>query len=130
MAARTEGPRYYTTTKHPRQFVSEIMELLGEFGAKSFHIQQEDGEVTAVAFVLDTPRGDLPFRMRPNVPGIRARFDEEGVSPPKHGVEAVAWAQLRHLVELQLEAVESDAVTVYEAFAGWALTSGDGPWPR
>lgn len=123
--ARTKGPRFYTTDRKASEFARETLELLGEFGAKSVHAEYTDGDVSAIAFVLETGRGDVAFRMRPNVPGVRRRLQEDGVaSRPKHGAEAVAWAQLKTMVEMQCEAVESELVTVAEAFAGWALTSG------
>lgn len=122
--ARTKGPRFYTTSKKAAHFTRKTLELLGEFGAKSVHAEYQDGEVSAIAFVLETAAGDVAFRMRPNIPGIRRRLQEDGVAGrPKHGAEAVAWAQLHALIELQCEAVESELVTVAEAFAGWALTS-------
>lgn len=122
MGTRTKGPRYYTTSKKPSDFISEIFGLLTEFGARSFHVDAEgDG---AVGFILEIHGRRIPFRMTPNLSGVRARLIEAGVEKQAdHGPEAVAWGQLRHLLELQLEAVHSGILTTEEALGGFAVLS-------
>lgn len=119
MSQRTKGPRFYTTSKSGAQFVSEIMSLLMEFGAESFHVQNVDGKVSAIAFQA----GGVAYQVAPNVDGVRRRLEDVGRSYVEKA-EAVAWAQLRAWVELQLEMIESGVVTAPEAFGGFALTSG------
>lgn len=116
---RTQGPRYYTTTKSTAVFVGEIMQLLGEYGAESFYVQQKDGQPVAIAFVIH----GVAYQMRPQIEGVRARLERmRGAS--KATPEAVAWAQVRHLLELQLEAIENGVATPAQVFGGLALTSG------
>lgn len=120
MSTRTKGPRYYTTKKRPADFISEIMGLLSEYGCGSYMVEQACGEPSAVAFQL----GGLAYRIRPNVQGIAERFREDGIREPEHGVGAVAWAQARHLLEMQLEAIESGAGRASEVLGGYVLTEG------
>lgn len=119
MAERKKGPRYYSTVKPVQKSVAEIMSLLSEFGAESFHVQQQGGVPSAIAFVL---RG-VVFQMAPSFEGLARRIEQEGVSRHVKSAEAVAWAQFRNLLELQLEAVESGLMTPEAMFGGHALTS-------
>jgi len=120
MAGRTKGgPRYYSTGKSAQQFVSEIMRLLGEFGASSFHVKQVKGQPVAIAFTIEADSGLLPFQIEPRFEGVRKRMSK--ARSAKAEPEAVAWAQARHLIELQLEAVESGVVSVAQAFGGFAF---------
>lgn len=118
MSTRTQGPRYYTTKKRPSDFMSEIMGLLSEYDCGSYMVEQEGGEPSAVAFQLN----GLAYRIRPNVDGIRERFEADDIRPPAHGYKAVAWAQARHLLEMQLEAIESGAGRASEVLGGYVLT--------
>lgn len=103
MSTRTKGPRYYTTKKSAADFMSEIMGLLSEYGCGSYMVEQANGEPSAVAFQW----GGLAYRIRPNTAG---------------SYKAVAWAQARHLLEMQLEAIESGAGKASEVLGGYVLT--------
>lgn len=118
MTERKKGPRYYQVTKTAAQSVASIMTLLAEFGAESFHVQQKDGQATAIAFVT---RG-VVFQLTPQLEGLRARMKKAGVSA-RINAEAVAWAQIRNWVELQLELIENGVLSPTQAFGGYALTS-------
>lgn len=118
MPERKKGPRLYRTGKTASRSVAEIMALLAEFGAESFHVQQKDGKPVAIAFVF---RG-VAFQMAPSLEGLERRLSASGVRTRVDAL-AVAWAQLRNLLEMQLEVVENGAFTAETVFAGHALTS-------
>ncbi len=119
--ARTKGPRYYTTTKSAQQFVGEIVTLLGEFGASSYHVQNQNSQPTAVAFTMPTPNGDLAFKFEPDVQGIKERL-KKSRKYASAKPEAIAWAQARHFIELQLEVVESGVFRATHVWAGFTMT--------
>lgn len=122
--ARKKGPRFYQTGQSPAKSIAEIQHLLSDFGVASYHVQQEDGQPVALAWVVEMAGGMVPFRFRPNVEGLRERFDRTGVRGPRESVEAVAWRQAQELIELKLEIVESGAATLAQEFAGYVLTDG------
>lgn len=118
MAQRKKGPRYYTTTKSAATSVAEIMALLMEFGADSFHVQQREKKPVGIAFVA----AGIAFQLAPQVEGVRRRL--ASMSGTKVAdAEAVAWAQLRNWTELQLELIENGVLSAAQAFGGYALTS-------
>lgn len=119
MPERTKGPRLYRTTKSAQRSIGEIMSLLSEFGADSFHVQQTGGRPTAIAFVFH----GIGFQLAPSLDGLERRLAASG-TVARAGVAAVAWAQLRNLLELQLEIVESGLMKPEAMFGGHALTSG------
>lgn len=115
MSRTTGGPRFYSTKQSPSDFLGQIMSLLSEYGCDSYMVEQKAGKPEAVAFQWD----GLAYRIRPNVAGIAERLEEAGkgrVDP-----EAVAWAQARHLLEMQLEAIESGAGRASEVLGGYVL---------
>lgn len=128
MARRTKGPRYYTTGKSATEFVTEILQLLGDFGVESYHVQQSGGKPVAIAFTLAGLGGLLPFRLIPDIAAVKLRLqvavDRGDISSSDiRDSEAVGWAQTRHLLELQLEAIESGLVSAAQVFGGLAITS-------
>lgn len=112
---RTKGPRFYATKRNADAFLREITTLLSEYGCGSYLVEQKDGAPSAIVF----ESGGLAYRIRPNVEAIAERLDEGGF---RSDPDAVAWAQARHLLELQLEAIESGAAKASEVLGGYVLT--------
>lgn len=117
---RTKGPRFYRTSKSAQKSVSEIVELLGEFGASSYHVQNRNGQPQAIAFAMPTPTGDLAFKIEPEIEGIRKRTQTSASAAEP---EAIAWAQARHFIELQLEIIESGTFRPAQIWAGFTLVN-------
>lgn len=116
---RKKGPRFYGTTKSAAHHLAEIQDLLNDFEVHSYHVFRDPD---ALGFVVETGSGKVPFKLEPNIEGLRARFNEPGVPKPDTSVEATAWAQMRHMVEIMLEIVESGNASLPEVFGGFALT--------
>ena len=119
MSVRNKGnaPRFYTVNRNSTHFVGQITQLLTEYGSGSFMIENEDGRPTAIAFQLN----GLAYRIRPDVGAMADRLAtsrRKGKAP----ADAVAWAQARHLLELQLEAIETGAARASEVLGGYVLT--------
>ena len=128
MTTRTDAPRYAYTEKTAAAFINEATGLLADYPeiVASYHVQQSPEEgVTGLAFILSTTHGQsVPVMLRPHVEGMRTRLEEVGRSDLADA-RTVGWAQVRHLLELQLEAVASGAARAEEVFGGAALTSGN-----
>ena len=116
MSERKKGPRFYTTSKSASQSVGEVVALLSEFGADSYQVQNRNGKPVSITFLA----GGIVFQLSPQIEGMRKRLEQ---ARSKADPAAVAWAQLRHWTELQLEIIESGVLTTEQAFGGYALTS-------
>lgn len=119
-----DAPRFYTTVVPASKRIADLMGLFGKHAdlVDSYHVMNEGGRVAAFAVSI---RG-VGYRFAPNVEGIRDRMVEAGLSLSAKGTaepEAVAWAQLYTMIEMQLEAVATGVADVEEVFGGWALTS-------
>ena len=118
MTVRNKGgaPRFYGTGRSAANFVADITTLLTEYGSGSFMVENQNGQPTAIAFQLD----GLASRIRPDVGAMAERLvlKRKGNANPY----AVAWAQARHLLELQLEAIETGAARASEVLGGYVLT--------
>lgn len=122
-----KAPRMTYTEKSAGRFVGEITGLLMDFGAKSHAVIQGEDGPEAIAFVLSTDGGDRVFRLDADVQGVRDRMEAKGVLNRSKAADPVdvAWGQIRHLIEFQLEVVANRAMKPAQVFGGLALTSAD-----
>lgn len=119
-AVRNKGnaPRFYDTKLSAAHFVAEITKLLTEYGSGSFMVENREGAPCAIAYQLD----GLAYRIRPDVDAMLERLTRGRKG--RASADAVAWAQARHLLELQLEAIETGAARASEVLGGYVLTAG------
>lgn len=119
MTVRNQGgaPRYSETKLGAAHFVTKIQKLLGEYGADGFMVELSEGQPVAIAYQL----GGLAYRLRPNVEAMAERLEKSRKGRAKPA--AVAWAQACHLLELQLEAIETGAARASEVLGGYVLTA-------
>lgn len=120
MSGRNAGnaPRFYTAKKSAAAFVADITTLLTEYGSGAFTVENVNGQPAAIAFQL----GGLAYRIKPDVGAMADRL-ERSSRKGKASADAVAWAQARHLLELQLEAIETGAARASEVLGGYVLTA-------
>lgn len=116
MTVRNKGnaPRFHTSKRSAAQNVGDITKLLTEFGSEGFMVENEGGKPVAVAYQL----GGLAYRIRPDIERMAQRL----TGAVAKRADAIAWAQARHLLELQLEAIETGAVRASEVLGGYVLT--------
>ena len=107
------APRFYRVRKPATDFVADITKLLTEYGSSSFMVENENGSPVAIAFQLK----GLAYRIRPDVEAMADRLTGHGGA----SADAVAWAQAFHLLELQLEAIETGAARASEVLGGYVL---------
>lgn len=130
MPTKSGRPRFYTTSKHPRETAYSIMGMLSKHGAEkaSMRWDREGGEMrpAGVEFTMKVPMGgqvrEVPVRLKPQVEGLRERLEDvSGAS----SAEAVAWKQLEQLVEAQLEAVANGVRAFHEVFMSDILVEAE-----
>lgn len=131
MPTKSGKPRFYTTSKHPREIAYSIMGMLSKHGAEKAQMKWnrgEDGEMqpAGVDFTMEVPMGgalrEVPVRLKPQVEGLRERLD--GISGAS-SAEAVAWKQLEQLVEAQLEAAANGVRAFHEVFMSDILVEAE-----
>lgn len=116
-------PRYYTTSVSAHRSVGNIQGLLNEHGAKRVMTESQDGKPAGIAWSMETPHGEVAFRLQPKIEGVRRRMKEAGVLGKYDSADPadVAWKQIHVLIEMQLEAIANEAVTAAQVFGGLAM---------
>lgn len=118
---RTKAPRGYTTSKSANELAGQCQGLLADFGADSVHMKLEEGSPIGIGFVIPTPNGKVPFRIMPDLEGVRRRLDEASRSG-QASPAAVAWFQVHQYLEALLELNESGMASAVELLGGMAVT--------
>ena len=120
----------YTTEVSAIKSVGEIQKMLTEHGAKSILIDYKDNEPIALAFIIPTSHGDLPFRLPANIQAVERLLLKQRVKKPEtwhsdykqvmqrinEQAKRVAWRILRHWLKEQLAIIETEMVTVDQIF--------------
>ncbi len=112
------APRFYESKGSVAHFVGQITTLITEYGSDAFQVENRNGGPVAISFSL----GGLAYRIRPDVAAMEERL-ERSRPKGKAAADVVAWAQARHLLELQLEAIETGAARASEVLGGYVLTA-------
>ena len=126
------GIANYTTSVEWRKSVSEIIGMLAS--ARASHLMQEfdgAGNVTAVAFKIKTPHGELAFHLPCETQKAMQVLQNQyaagkirrGYSNDANHARNVAWRILRHWLEAQLALVEIGQVTVEQVFLPYVQNS-------
>ena len=137
----------YTTTVAVDKTVAEIQKMLAKGGARQVLAEFDDhGNVTAVAFSVDTPHGLRQFFLPAHPDKVLAVLERDRVPGRYRTIEQaerVAWRILKTWVAAQLALIDTEMVTlaqvmlpymqtgdglsVWESFETWshALESGD-----
>lgn len=118
---RTKGPRGYETSKSANELAGQCQGLLADFGADSVHMKLENGTPVGIGFVIATPNGKIPFRLMPDIEGVRRRLEESSRSG-QASPEATAWFQVKQYLEALLELNESGMASATELLGGMAVT--------
>jgi len=76
----------------------------------------EDGRITALSFMVDTPAGPRGIRLPANVDAVHAVLIRQKVKSDREQAERVAWRILKDWVEAQMAILESEMVELDEIF--------------
>lgn len=118
----------YTTTVDALKTVGEIQALLSQHGARSITTDYDDnGNVSAVAFVLLIEGVPLSFRLPANVDGVlKAMFKAKGCPSrlcTRLQARRVTWRILKNWLEAQLALNEAGQADMAEVFMPYAITN-------
>ena len=107
----------YTTKVDVYTTLGEMQRQLAKHGAKKImQDYDDDGHITALSFMVDTPTGPRGIRLPANVDAAYAVLRRQKVKCDRAQAERVAWRILKDWVEAQMAILESEMVQMDEIF--------------
>jgi len=116
----------YTTDVDQHRTISQIQNILGAKGALSITLEYDnDGEPTAVSFMIMLDNAPLSIRLPHNVDGVlKALQSTKGVENRyrnrKHATR-VSWRIIKDWLEAQMALVEANQAQMAEVFLPYAV---------
>lgn len=112
----------YTTKIDVFKTLGEIQGILARHGAKKI-IQDydDDGKITGISFLIDTPSGMRGIRLPANVEGVLATLEGQRVKADRAQAERVAWRIVKDWLEAQMAILEAHMVQMDEIFMPYIL---------
>lgn len=121
----------YTTKVPVAKTVAEIQAKLVEHGARAVMMEYDQGRVTALAFRVETPSGEIPIRLPVDAAAtmrvLKKQHEErmiEGRYANDQQAYRVAWRIIKDWVEAQMSLLETEMVKMEEIFLPYIITSG------
>ncbi len=114
----------YTTKVDIYTTLGAIQGQLVKHGAKK--IMQEydnDGHISAVSFMIETPYGTRGIRLPANVDAVHSVLTKQKVKCDREQAERVAWRIIKDWVEAQMAILESEMVQMDEIFLPYMINS-------
>jgi len=120
----------YTTKVPVSRTIAQVQAKLVEHGARAVMMEYDDrGRITALAFKVNMPNGELPIRLPINAAATlrvlqRQAADREipaGYAKDDHAYR-VAWRNIFHWVSAQLALLETEMVRMEEIFLPYVIT--------
>lgn len=114
----------YTTKVDVYTTLGAIQGQLVKHGAKKImQDYDDDGHITALAFMVDTPAGPRGIRLPANVDAVHAVLIRQKVKCDREQAERVAWRIVKDWVEAQMAILESEMVQMDEIFLPYMLNN-------
>lgn len=114
----------YTTKVDVYATIGAIQGQLVKHGAKKImQDYDDDGHITALSFMVETPTGPRGIRLPANVEAVHAVLTRQKVKCDREQAERVAWRIVKDWVEAQMAILESEMVQIDEIFLPYMLSS-------
>ena len=117
----------YTTSISPFRTIGELQETLVVHGARKILTEYNDnGKITGLSFMVETPAGLIPIRLPVAVEKVQRILEKQ--KAPKRDMEQaerVAWRNIYHWVVAQMALLETSMVSMDEIFLPY-VTQQDG----
>lgn len=112
----------YTTKVDVFATLGEIQGQLVKHGAKKImQDYDDDGHITALSFLIDTPNGPRGVKLPANVDAVLAVLTKQKVKCDRDQAERVAWRIVKDWVAAQMAILESEMVQMDEIFLPYML---------
>ena len=107
----------YTTKVDIYTTIGAIQGQLVRHGARKIMQDYDDqGLITALSFLVDTPAGPRGIRLPANVDAVFEVLTQQRVKCDREQAERVAWRIVKDWVEAQMAILESEMVQIDEIF--------------
>ena len=107
----------YTTKVDVYTTLGAIQGQLVKHGAKKImQDYDDDGHITALTFMVETPAGPRGIRLPANVEAVQTVLHRQKVKCDWEQAERVAWRIVKDWVEAQMAILESEMVQMDEIF--------------
>ena len=112
----------YTTKVDVFATLGEIQGQLVKHGAKKIMQDfDDDGHISALSFLIDTPNGPRGVKLPANVDAVLAVLTKQKVKCDRDQAERVAWRIVKDWVAAQMAILESEMVQLDEIFLPYML---------
>ena len=112
----------YTTKVDVFSTLGEIQRILVAHGARKIvQDYDDDGQVIAVSFLVDTPLGQRAVRLPANVDAVYAVLQQQKVRCDYAQAERVAWRIVKDWLEAQMALLDAEMVQTDEIFLPYML---------
>lgn len=119
----------YTTTVSAEKAIGEIYAILTKAKAKEISFENDDdGNTSAIKFMIVFLDNPLWFRLQPNVSGVLEAMQRDRVQNKfcnARQAQNTAWRILKDAIEAQLAIVQSNQGEMAQVFLPYAV-DGDG----
>lgn len=107
----------YTTKVDVFATLGTIQGQLVKHGAKKIMQDYDDnGHITSLSFLIETPAGPRGIKLPANVDAVHAVLIRQKVKCDREQAERVAWRIVKDWVEAQMAILESEMVQMDEIF--------------
>ncbi len=117
----------YTTTIDSAKTIAEINQILGKHKAKAILTEfNENGEVSALSFKIDTANGEIGIKLPAKVEKVlkvlemQKRKDTKIKATQEQAVK-VAWRNIKDWIDVQMALIDIDMVEIEEVFFPYIL---------
>jgi len=122
----------YTSTVPVSRTVAQVQAKLVEHGARAVMMEYDaQGRITALAFNVKTPNGDLPIRLPIDAAAtlrVLQRQADNREIPARYAREEhayrVAWRIIKDWIEAQMSLLETEMVRLEQIFLPYVITPG------
>lgn len=113
----------YTTKVDIYTTLGQIQGQLVKHGAKKIlQDYDENGSISALSFMIETPNGPRGVKLPANVDAVHQVLLKQKVKCDREQAERVAWRILKDWIEAQMAILESQMVQMEEIFLPYMLT--------
>lgn len=116
----------YTTTINANRTIGEIQEILSEHGATAIMTEYSNGNVVALSFKVNTPKGEIGIRLPANIEQVemvlKMQKRKNGqIKDTTEQATKVAWRIIKDWIDAQMAILETEMVKMEEIFLPYIL---------
>lgn len=118
----------YSTTVTALKSIGEIQRILVAHGASHILIDYDNGDATGLAFIIDTPYGNVPFKLPASIEKVQAVLNKQRVRTQvsRELASRVAWRILKDWLRAQMAILDTEMVSIDQIFLPYMQVNGNG----